>query len=97
MNKDLAGADDKIKVANFLCPGNYVVSGGMKGIEAAEKRAKEFKAKMVVRLAVAGERQRHAACRGRTRRGTRALGDLRSLPCPQVLSTPSSWPPRRTS
>jgi [acyl-carrier-protein] S-malonyltransferase len=35
--------------------GNYAVSGGIKGIEEVEKRAKpEFKARMAVRLAVAG-------------------------------------------
>ncbi|KAL3646876.1 hypothetical protein CASFOL_009420 [Castilleja foliolosa] len=34
--------------------GNYAVSGGLKGIEAVEAKAKSFKAGMTVRLAVAG-------------------------------------------
>lgn len=45
---------DKVQIANFLCPGNYAVSGGVKGIEAVEAKAKSFKARMTVRLAVAG-------------------------------------------
>ncbi|CAA7406238.1 unnamed protein product [Spirodela intermedia] len=45
---------DKVHIANFLCPGNYAVSGGLKGIEAVEAKAKSFKARMTVRLAVAG-------------------------------------------
>ncbi|XP_071720263.1 uncharacterized protein [Rutidosis leptorrhynchoides] len=46
--------DEKVQIANFLCPGNYAVSGGVKGIEAVEAKAKSFKARMAVRLAVAG-------------------------------------------
>ncbi|KAL8143508.1 hypothetical protein V2J09_016540 [Rumex salicifolius] len=46
--------DQKVQIANFLCPGNYAVSGGVKGIEALEAKAKSFKARMTVRLAVAG-------------------------------------------
>ncbi|KAJ0083786.1 hypothetical protein Patl1_31003 [Pistacia atlantica] len=46
--------DDKVQIANYLCPGNYAVSGGVKGIEAVEAKAKSFKARMTVRLAVAG-------------------------------------------
>nr|TKS07907.1 malonyl-CoA-acyl carrier protein transacylase, mitochondrial-like [Populus alba] len=34
--------------------GNYVVSGGVMGVEAVEAKAKSFKARMTVRLAVAG-------------------------------------------
>ncbi|KAF9591915.1 hypothetical protein IFM89_010273 [Coptis chinensis] len=34
--------------------GNYAVSGGLKGVEAVEAKAKSFKARMTVRLAVAG-------------------------------------------
>ncbi|KAF3339243.1 Malonyl-CoA-acyl carrier protein transacylase [Carex littledalei] len=34
--------------------GNYAVSGGVKGIEVVEAKAKSFKARMTVRLAVAG-------------------------------------------
>lgn len=44
----------KVQIANFLCPGNYAVSGGVKGVEAVEAKAKSFKARMTVRLAVAG-------------------------------------------
>ncbi|KAJ9543561.1 hypothetical protein OSB04_023268 [Centaurea solstitialis] len=45
---------EKVQIANFLCTGNYAVSGGVKGIEAVEAKAKSFKARMTVRLAVAG-------------------------------------------
>eukprot|EP00899_Mesostigma_viride_P009842 jgi/Mesvir1/1885/Mv22915-RA.1 len=48
------GDADGVVIANYLCPGNYAVSGGLKGIEALEGLAKEFGAKMTVRLAVAG-------------------------------------------
>lgn len=48
------GDADGIKVANYLCKGNYAISGGVKGIEELEASAKSFGAKMVVRLAVAG-------------------------------------------
>lgn len=50
-----AGPGQGVRVANFLCPGNYAVSGGVKGIEVLESIAKpQFKARMTVRLAVAG-------------------------------------------
>ncbi|KAI3874882.1 hypothetical protein MKW98_019455 [Papaver atlanticum] len=52
-NKEV-DAKDKVQIANFLCPGNYAVSGGVKGVEALEAKAKSFKARMTVRLAVAG-------------------------------------------
>ncbi|KAJ4903260.1 hypothetical protein Rs2_17211 [Raphanus sativus] len=45
---------DRVQIANYLCPGNYAVSGGLKGIEVVEAKAKSFKARMTVRLAVAG-------------------------------------------
>ncbi|OWM66658.1 hypothetical protein CDL15_Pgr010309 [Punica granatum] len=45
---------NKVQIANYLCPGNYAVSGGVKGVEAVEAKAKSFKARMTVRLAVAG-------------------------------------------
>ncbi|KAL8215173.1 hypothetical protein R6Q57_004622 [Mikania cordata] len=45
---------DKVQIANFLCDGNYTVSGGMKGIKIVEAKAKLFKARRTVRLAVAG-------------------------------------------
>lgn len=44
-----------IKIANYLCPGNYAVSGSLEGCAAVEKLGKSaFKARMTVRLAVAG-------------------------------------------
>ncbi|KAH8519905.1 hypothetical protein H0E87_001376 [Populus deltoides] len=46
--------DNKVQIANYLCPGNYAVSGGVMGVEAVEAKAKSFKARMTVRLAVAG-------------------------------------------
>ncbi|XP_059659840.1 uncharacterized protein LOC132306470 [Cornus florida] len=52
-NEDVDEAN-KVQIANFLCPGNYAVSGGVKGVEAVEAKAKSFKARMTVRLAVAG-------------------------------------------
>lgn len=49
------GADNGVRIANFLCNGNYAISGGIPGCEAVERLAKpEFKARMTVRLAVAG-------------------------------------------
>ncbi|KAI8523514.1 hypothetical protein RHMOL_Rhmol13G0080000 [Rhododendron molle] len=39
---------DKVQIANFLCAGNYAVSGGLKGVEAVEAKAKSFKARMTV-------------------------------------------------
>jgi [acyl-carrier-protein] S-malonyltransferase len=47
-------AGQGVRVANFLCNGNYAVSGGVAGCEAVERLAKGFKARMTVRLAVAG-------------------------------------------
>eukprot|EP00475_Leptophrys_vorax_P040288 TRINITY_DN7447_c0_g1_i1.p1 TRINITY_DN7447_c0_g1~~TRINITY_DN7447_c0_g1_i1.p1 ORF type:complete len:295 (-),score=46.54 TRINITY_DN7447_c0_g1_i1:148-906(-) len=46
--------EQRVQIANFLCNGNYAVSGGVKGCEAVEAKAKSFKARMTVRLAVAG-------------------------------------------
>lgn len=48
------GADKGVKIANYLCNGNYAVSGGIEGCEAVQKLAKDFKARMTVPLAVAG-------------------------------------------
>jgi len=48
------GEDKAIKIANYLCNGNYAVSGSIEGCEAVEKMGKSFKARMTVRLAVAG-------------------------------------------
>lgn len=48
------GADKGVKIANYLCNGNYAVSGGIEGCEAVGKLAKSFKARMTVPLAVAG-------------------------------------------
>lgn len=44
------GADKPVKIANFLCPGNYAVSGSKEGCDVVEKRGKEFKARMTVSL-----------------------------------------------
>ena len=51
------GAADGVRIANFLCPGNYAVSGGLPGCEAVERLAKSFGARMCVRLAVAAAAQ----------------------------------------
>ncbi|KAJ9514403.1 hypothetical protein QJQ45_012376 [Haematococcus lacustris] len=48
------GEDKAVKIANYLCPGNYAVSGSKEGCAAVEKLGKSFKARMTVRLAVAG-------------------------------------------
>jgi [acyl-carrier-protein] S-malonyltransferase len=46
---------ERIQIANFLCSGNYAVSGSSKACEAVNELAKpEFKARMTVKLAVAG-------------------------------------------
>jgi [acyl-carrier-protein] S-malonyltransferase len=46
---------EPIQIANYLCNGNYAVSGGMKACDAVSELAKpEFKARMTVKLAVAG-------------------------------------------
>ncbi|CAL5225372.1 g8177 [Coccomyxa viridis] len=57
-NKEV-GQEEGVRIANFLCNGNYAVSGGLPGCEAVEKMAKEFKARMTVRLAVAGAFHTH--------------------------------------
>ena len=52
---EAAGEGESVQIANFLCNGNYAVSGTVKAIEELEARAKpDFKARMTVRLAVAG-------------------------------------------
>ncbi|GAB2234092.1 hypothetical protein Droror1_Dr00003329 [Drosera rotundifolia] len=48
------GEEERVQIANFLCPGNYAASGGVKGIEAVEAKAKSFETRMTVRLGVAG-------------------------------------------
>ena len=46
---------EKIQIANYLCNGNYAVSGSMKACEVVNEIAKpDFKARMTVKLAVAG-------------------------------------------
>jgi [acyl-carrier-protein] S-malonyltransferase len=46
---------EKIQIANYLCSGNYAVSGSSKACDAVAELAKpEFKARMTVKLAVAG-------------------------------------------
>ncbi len=37
-----ASAAGQIQIANYLCPGNYAVSGGVAGCDAVEKLAKEY-------------------------------------------------------
>lgn len=50
-----AGEGNDVRIANYLCPGNYAVSGAIPALEKLEEIAKpEFKARMTVRLAVAG-------------------------------------------
>lgn len=46
---------EKIQIANLLCDGNYAVSGHMKACDVVAEIAKpDFKARMTVKLAVAG-------------------------------------------
>merc|ERR1712228_704352 len=46
---------EDIKIANYLCNGNYAVSGALKACDVVTEIAKpEFKARMTVKLAVAG-------------------------------------------
>jgi [acyl-carrier-protein] S-malonyltransferase len=46
---------EPVAIANYLCPGNYAVSGAMPAVEKVMEIAKpEFKARMAVKLAVAG-------------------------------------------
>jgi len=46
---------EKVQIANYLCKGNYAVSGSSKACDVVEEIAKpDFKARMTVRLAVAG-------------------------------------------
>lgn len=46
---------ESIRIANFLCKGNYAVSGSSKACDVVAEIAKpEFKARMTVKLAVAG-------------------------------------------
>ena len=44
-----------MQIANYLCNGNYAVSGSVSAVDKVAEIAKpEFKARMVVKLAVAG-------------------------------------------
>jgi len=46
---------ESVKIANYLCNGNYAVSGSQKACDVVAEIAKpEFKARMTVKLAVAG-------------------------------------------
>lgn len=46
---------ESIQIANYLCNGNYAVSGSLKACDVVAEIAKpEFKARMTVKLAVAG-------------------------------------------
>jgi [acyl-carrier-protein] S-malonyltransferase len=48
-------SEESIQIANYLCSGNYAVSGSLKACDAVCELAKpEFKARMTVKLAVAG-------------------------------------------
>ena len=50
-----ATGGESIAIANYLCPGNYACSGSMTAVEKVMEMAKpEFKARMAVKLAVAG-------------------------------------------
>ena len=40
-------AGQGVRIANYLCNGNYAVSGGLAGCEAVERLAKGFKARWV--------------------------------------------------
>jgi [acyl-carrier-protein] S-malonyltransferase len=50
------GADKAIQIANYLCNGNYAVSGSIEGCEAVERLGKDpaFKARMTVSRAAYG-------------------------------------------
>lgn len=49
------GEENAVQIANYLCKGNYAVSGSVEGCDVIERIAKpDFKARMTVRLAVAG-------------------------------------------
>ena len=43
-----------MRIANYLCNGNYAVSGGEDGCQAVQELAKSKGARMTVKLAVAG-------------------------------------------
>merc|ERR1719453_2317554 len=46
---------ESVQIANYLCPGNYACSGSMAAVDKVCEMAKpEFKARMAVKLAVAG-------------------------------------------
>jgi [acyl-carrier-protein] S-malonyltransferase len=46
---------EQVQIANYLCKGNYAVSGASKACDSVTELAKpEFKARMTVKLAVAG-------------------------------------------
>merc|ERR1712146_549348 len=48
-------SNSNIQIANYLCPGNYAVSGSLAAAKVVEDIAKsDFGARMTVRLAVAG-------------------------------------------
>lgn len=49
-----SGAKVGVRIANYLCNGNYAISGSLEACEAAEKLAKDFGARKMVRLQVAG-------------------------------------------
>lgn len=56
---ETASADGYVRIANFLCPGNLVVSGERAACNAVERLAPDFGAMKTVRLAVAGAFHTH--------------------------------------
>lgn len=51
---EAAGKIGRIRIANYLCPANLVVSGEKNACDEVERIAKDFGAMMTIRLAVAG-------------------------------------------
>ena len=52
--QQVSTAEDWVRVANLLCPGNIAISGHLAALERAEQRCLEAGAMKAVRLAVAG-------------------------------------------
>ena len=41
------GKENAVRIANYLCPGNYAVSGSKEACDAVEKLGKSYKARCV--------------------------------------------------